>query len=108
VVAHHRLGPLDGFLNEGARQGLEVPGLVGVFFYRSPSTRTLDRLERFIPVPRAELLADFNAGERAEAICADTLRALETRGVTKTYVSNLAPRRALSQLERVERMLGGN
>ena len=105
VVSHHHLGPLDGFLNEGARRGLDVPGLVGVFFYRSPSTRTLDRLERFIPVPREGLLAEFREGSKAENICARTLRALAARGVKNTYVSNLAPRRALAQLDTIERGL---
>ena len=105
VVSHHRLEPLDQFLEEAARRGLQLPGLVGVFFYRSASVETLTRLGEFIPVPREGLLAEFSAGASAEAVCARTLRALADRGVEKSYISNLDPRLAARQLETIERML---
>jgi len=105
VVSHHRLEPLDRFLEEAVRRGLKLPGLVGVFFYRSASLKTLTRLEEFIPVPREELVAEFSAGASAEAVCARTLRALADRGVEKTYISNLDPRRAARCLDALERML---
>ena len=98
VVSHHRLEPLDRFLEEAVRRGLKLPGLVGVFFYRSASLKTLTRLEEFIPVPREELVAEFSAGASAEAVCVRTLRALADRGVEKTYISNLDPRRAARHL----------
>ena len=102
VVSHHRLEPVDRFLNEAVRRGLTMPGLVGVFFYRSASERTLDRLAAFIPVPRAELIAEFASGASAEEVCARTLEALAERGIEKTYVSNLGTRGVCRQLEEIE------
>jgi hypothetical protein len=67
--------------------------------------KTLIRLEEFIPVPREELVAEFSAGASAEAVCARTLRALADRGVEKTYISNLDPRRAARCLDALEQML---
>ena len=105
VISHHRLGPLDRFLEESVRRGLKLPGLVGAFFYRSGSPKTLDHLQAFIPVPREELIAEFARGASAEAVCARTLSALANRGVEKTYISNLNPRRARQRLEAIEEML---
>ncbi len=104
VVSHHRLGPLDRFLEEASRRGLELPGLVGVFFYRSASLRTLNRLADFIPVPRDELIEEFAEGSNPETVCARTLHALSERGVEKTYISNLDARRACQQLDRIEEL----
>ena len=33
------------------RRGLTMPGLFGVFYYRSANPRTLDALKGFLPVP---------------------------------------------------------
>ena len=102
VVSHHWLEPVDRFLNEAAKRGLTMPGLVGVFFYRSASERTFDRLEAFIPVPRGELATEFASGASAEEVCARTLRALTGRGIEKTYISNLGTRAVCRQLEEIE------
>jgi hypothetical protein len=90
VVSHHDMEPVDRFLEEAERRGLETPGLFGVFFYRSPNPRTLERLGRFIPVPAEALIREFAEGAGPEEVCARTIRALERRGVDKVYVSNLA------------------
>lgn len=105
VVSHHALRPLEAFLEEAARRGLELPGLVGVFFYRSATRATLDRLNDFIPVPVEALVEEFEAGASPEAVCARTIEALARRGVAKTYVSNLSPRRARQRMEAIERLL---
>lgn len=102
VVSHHRMEPLDRFLEESERQSLGMPGLVGVFHYRSGSRRTLARLSRFLPVPVDGLLAEFDAGASPEEITARTFGALAERGVMRTYLSNLDPRSALERLARIE------
>ena len=103
VVSHHRVEPIDGFLEESARRGLRIPGFAGVFFYRSALAKTLARLRDFIPVPEDELIAEFDAGASAETVCARTLTALAERGIEKVYISNLNPRTAGQQLEAIER-----
>lgn len=105
VVSHHDLEGLDRFVR--ALEGMEVsvPGLVGVFYYRSPNRRTLERLSRFLPVPIQGLTREFEAGTPPQEICARTLRALEERGVRKVYLCNLAVGEAARRLEEVEALL---
>src|SRR2546422_6561809 len=59
IVSHYQLSALDDFLNEVARLSVTIPGIFGVFYYRSASPKTLDLLSRFFPVPVAELKSDF-------------------------------------------------
>lgn len=89
IVSHHDLGPVDAFLEEAARRGLEVPGMFGVFYYRSARRDTLTRLGRFIPVPVEALVDEFASGAGPEEVCVRTLSALAERGVEKAYISNL-------------------
>jgi 5,10-methylenetetrahydrofolate reductase len=103
VVSHHDLAPVDRFLEAAARQGLEVPGVFGVFHYRSANPRTLARLAEFLPVPAEGLTREFHdEGAPAEEVTARTIRALRVRGVEKVYVSNVAVSRAAGVLARVE------
>jgi hypothetical protein len=102
VVSHHDLEPVDRFLDEAERQGLETPGLFGVFFYRSPNATTLERLSDFIPVPAEGIIREFEEGASPEEICARTIRALEERGVRRVYVSNLALPGAARVMREVE------
>ncbi|RMG44338.1 MAG: hypothetical protein D6718_10275 [Acidobacteria bacterium] len=106
IVSHHDIGPLRAFLDEAARRGLDVPVLVGVFFYRSARAATLDRLARFIPVPKDALAKEFAAGARAEEIAARTLRAALEAGATRFYVSNLPVARAPGCLSRIAAAAG--
>jgi hypothetical protein len=102
VVSHHSMGAVDRFLEEGARRGLTMPGLFGVFYYRSGNRNTLERLSRFIPVPVEGLLSEFAEGRSADEICAVALGALAKRGIDKVYISNmqaLGAERRLSALE---------
>jgi len=106
VVSHHDLDPLDRFLEEAHRQGLAMPGLVGVFHYRSANPTTLARLARFLPVPVEGLRREFDdEGAPAAEVTARTLRALAARGVEKVYLSNLALGSAASDLRRIEARL---
>jgi hypothetical protein len=102
VVSHHDLAPVDRFLDEAERQGLETPGLFGVFFYRSPNPTTLERLSDFIPVPAEGIIREFEEGASPEEICARTIRALGARGVRRVYVSNLALPGAARVMREVE------
>lgn len=102
VVSHHDMEPVDRFLDEAERRGLETPGLFGVFFYRSPNPDTLERLGDFIPVPAEALIREFDEGASPEEICARTIRALDERGVSRVYVSNLALPGAARVMREVE------
>jgi 5,10-methylenetetrahydrofolate reductase len=89
VVSHHRIAPVERFLDAAARRGVSMPGLFGVFYYRSANPRTLEALRGFLPVPIAELTREFSAGATAEEVCARTIRALATIGAKHFYISNL-------------------
>ncbi len=102
IVSHHHVPAVDRFLNEAVRRGLELPGLFGVFYYRSANPATLGALRDFIPVPEGELSAEFGSGASAEEVCARTLQALRAAGVRHVYISNLPLSRAHLLLDRVE------
>lgn len=89
IVSHYRVHEVERFVAEAARRGLQMPGVFGIFFYRSANPRTLATLQQFLPVPAAELAADFAAGLAAEDICARSLRVLMDAGVRRFYISNL-------------------
>ena len=107
VVSHHEMEAVDRFLEEAARRGLALPGLFGVFYYRSGNRSTLERLNRFIPVPVEGLRKEFGQGRTAEDICAMTLGALAERGVDKVYMSNLQPLGAEQRLGALELLVQG-
>lgn len=107
IVSHHEPGPVESFLAEASRRGLDLPLFAGVFLYRSARGRTLDLLERFIPVPRREIERDFRErGLRAEQIAAESLRRLSGMGFTRFYLSNLETGRALPRLRRIATLAG--
>ncbi len=105
IVSHHRIAPVARFLEAGRKAGLTVPGMFGVFFYRSANPRTLEALSQFLPVPGAELTREFAAGATAVDVCARTIKAVMKAGGRHFYVSNLPLGRAeetlASVLERV-------
>jgi len=102
IVSHYHLSAIDDFLNEEARLGVKIPGIFGVFYYRSATSKTLDLLSQFFPVPRAELKRDFTAQISPEDICAHSIHALLQRGVKSIYVSNLPVGIATTKLSRIE------
>ena len=57
VVSHHDEAAVAAFNEEFARQRIDLPGIFGVFYYRSANPRTLDTLKNFLPVPIEGLTA---------------------------------------------------
>ena len=101
IVSHHSRREVEAFLGESERRGLTLPGMFGVFFYRSANPKTLAALASFLPVPAAGLTSEFGAGRTAEEICARTIRELRRAGVRHFYVSNLPLQRAAATLDRI-------
>jgi hypothetical protein len=99
IVSHHSRAAVDRFLEEGARRGLGIPGLFGLFYYRSANPRTLSALQSFLPVPADALQQEFASGASAEEICARSIRALAA--ARHFYISNLPLGRAASTLRRI-------
>jgi 5,10-methylenetetrahydrofolate reductase len=94
IVSHHRADPVARFLDSADRAGVTMPGVFGVFFYRSANRATLTALNGFLPVPIEELTAEFASGASAEEVCARTIRALKAAGAQHFYISNLPVRKA--------------
>ena len=101
IVSHHSRASVERFLAEGARRGLSMPGVFGVFYYRSANPRTLEALRAFLPVPVEELRAEFAGGASADAVCARSIRELTAAGARHFYVSNLPNDRAAATLKRI-------
>jgi 5,10-methylenetetrahydrofolate reductase len=101
IVSHHSRAQVEAFLEEAGRRGLELPGMFGVFYYRSASLKTLTALSGFLPVPIAELTREFGEGATADEVCARSIRALTDAGVRHFYISNLPIGRAATTLQRV-------
>jgi 5,10-methylenetetrahydrofolate reductase len=106
IVSHHSRASVEAFLIEGERRGLTMPGVFGVFFYRSANPRTLATLSGFLPVPVAALTREFDEGASPEEVCARSLRILFEAGARHFYVSNLPVHRAAATLETIVRLSG--
>ena len=98
IVSHYEIECVSRFIETADRRGLTLPGLFGVFFYRSSNRRTLDALSAFLPVPIDGLTREFEEGSTPEDICARTIRALIKVGARHFYISNLPPSRAQTVL----------
>jgi 5,10-methylenetetrahydrofolate reductase len=103
VVSHHDMPKVERFLNELTRRRISLPGLFGVFYYRSANPKTLETLQQFLPVPIEGLTREFAEGATPEEICARTILALRAAGARHVYVSNLPVSRARPVLKRIER-----
>jgi hypothetical protein len=101
VVSHHQMDRVSRFLEAADKRGLDLPGLFGVFYYRSANPRTLEALRGFLPVPVEGLTRDFAAGLTPEDVCARTIRELMQAGARHIYISNLPPSRAQAVLASV-------
>ena len=106
VVSHHHAGQVARFVQAAGRRGLEIPGLFGVFFYRSANARTLDALKSFLPVPIEGLTREFAEGATPEDICARTIRTLMDAGARHFYISNLPVQRAQNVLANILEKVG--
>jgi len=105
-VSHHHAAQVARFVRTSERRGLQLPGLFGVFYYRSANRRTLDALKGFLPVPVDELTAEFGAGATPEDVCARTIRALMDVGARHFYISNLPVLRAQHVLGEILEKVG--
>jgi 5,10-methylenetetrahydrofolate reductase len=102
IVSHYQTRALDDFLNETVRLGVRIPGIFGVFYYRSASLRTFSLLSNFFPIPVEELKRDFESKVSPEEICALSVHALLQRGVKNVYISNLPMATASKKLSHIE------
>ena len=89
VVSHHHADHVARFVRTAERRGLAIPGLFGVFYYRSANLRTLDALKGFLPVPVEGLTREFAGGAAPDDVCANTIRTLMDAGARHFYISNL-------------------
>jgi 5,10-methylenetetrahydrofolate reductase len=94
IVSHHQLPAVSRFLEAADRRGVTMPGLFGVFYYRSAKPRTLEMLREFLPVPVDALKQEFAQGATPEDVCARTISGLRAAGARHFYVSNLPLGRA--------------
>ena len=101
IVSHHSRDRVSRFVAEAGRRGLAMPGVFGVFYYRSANARTLQALQSFLPVPSDQLIAEFGAGATADEICARTIRELREAGARHFYISNLPLQRAALTLNNI-------
>lgn len=105
VVSHHDLHLVQGFTAELDRRGVTLPGVFGVFYYRSANPKTLEILKQFLPVPAEGLIKEFGEGASPDEVCARTIRGLRSAGVKNFYVSNLPIGKARQTLERVLKLV---
>jgi len=94
IVSHHDAASVSRFVEAARARGVTMPGVFGVFFYRSANPRTLATLKQFLPVPVEGLTQDFAAGATPEDVCATTIRTLADAGAKHFYISNLPIGRA--------------
>lgn len=101
IVSHHHVATVSRFLEAADRRGVQLPGLFGVFYYRSANPKTLKALQAFLPVPIEGLTRDFASGVSPEDVCATTIRTLRAAGARHFYISNLPLGRAPAVLSSI-------
>jgi 5,10-methylenetetrahydrofolate reductase len=101
IVSHHSRSAVERFVAEIEHRQLALPGMFGVFYYRSANRRTLETLREFLPVPVDELRSEFAAGATPDSICARSIRELTASGARHFYVSNLPVGSAAATLRRI-------
>jgi hypothetical protein len=106
VVSHHHAEQVSRFVGAAERRGLQLPGIFGVFYYRSANPRTLDALTSFLPVPVEGLTREFADGATPEDLCARTIRTLMDIGARHFYISNLPVTRAQHVLASILEKVG--
>jgi hypothetical protein len=106
IVSHLNVAPVERFIDEARRRGIEKPGVFGVFYYRSANPKTLSALSQFLPVPLDGLTREFGGGATPIDICARTIRAMLDVGARHFYISNLPLLGAASTLSTIVDKLG--
>jgi 5,10-methylenetetrahydrofolate reductase len=101
IVSHHDSRAVERFVSTANRAGVAVPGIFGVFYYRSANPQTLRALRQFLPVPTDALENEFAQGATPQEICARTLRTLSELGARHFYISNLPLSRASRTLAEI-------
>jgi hypothetical protein len=101
IVSHHQGDRVHAFLDAGRANGLSMPGVFGVFYYRSANAKTLEMLSRFLPVPVEALTKEFAEGATPVDVCARTIRFLIDAGARHFYVSNLPARKTAATLNTI-------
>lgn len=101
IVSHHQADRVRAFLDLGRARGLALPGVFGVFYYRSANPRTLEMLSQFLPVPVEELKREFAEGATPIDVCARTIRLLIDIGARHFYVSNLPASKTAATLNTI-------
>jgi hypothetical protein len=101
IVSHHQAERVGAFLEAGRVNGLAMPGVFGVFYYRSANLKTLEMLSQFLPVPVDALKAEFAAGATPIDVCARTIRFLIDMGARHFYVSNLPATKTAATLNTI-------
>jgi hypothetical protein len=107
IVSHHSRDRVERYLEEGDRRGLTIPGLFGIFYYRSANPKTLKALGSFLPVPAEALTREFSEGATADEVCARSIRTLTAAGARHFYISNLPIGHAAGALERILARVAG-
>lgn len=101
IVSHHDAMGLEALTTTLSKRGAALPGLAGVFLYRSARPRLLERLGQYFPVPAEALTREFESGIAPEEICARSIRAALDAGAAGVYLSNLGLRGAGTRLRRI-------
>jgi 5,10-methylenetetrahydrofolate reductase len=101
IVSHHQADRVGAFIEAGRSNGLAIPGVFGVFYYRSANAKTLEMLSQFLPVPVEELKAEFAGGATPIDVCARTIRFLIDIGARHFYVSNLPAKKTAATLNTI-------
>jgi 5,10-methylenetetrahydrofolate reductase len=106
IVSHHAVEPVARFVDVARREGVALPGMFGVFYYRSASPKTLVALSQFLPVPVDALTREFADGATPVDVCARTIRAMMDLGIRHFYISNLPLARAHGTLTAIMERAG--
>jgi hypothetical protein len=106
VVSHHDVDRVSRFVEATTERGITLPGMFGVFYYRSANPKTLQALRSFLPVPVEGLSREFAEGVTPEEVCARTVRTLAGVGVKHFYISNLPIGRAQAVLATILKEAG--
>lgn len=101
VVSHHHSAAIEGWLEQAAVRGIDLPAAWGVFYYRNGRPEALRRLARHFAVPVDEVAAEFESGASAAGVCARSIVALRRAGAENVYVCNLGTHGAARRLEEV-------
>jgi hypothetical protein len=94
IVSHHNAAKVEQFVEEGRRRGLMLPGLFGIFYYRSSQSEDAERAQRVSAGSRRGLTREFGEGASAEGDLRAVAAAAVGRGRATLHVSNLPLGRA--------------